>query len=501
MVDFSKDRLLLHLERNLLQRCGVAPQSRLLLAVSGGGDSAALLELVSALAPRLDLHVEVAHFDHALRPESATDARFVVAESATRGFRCHVGRWDKPRPGEAAARAARYSFLVSTAKERSCDAVVLAHHLDDRTETLLLQLSRGTGLRGLGGMGWRRRVGGVALVRPLLDVPRGVLREFLASCMVTWREDSTNNDPAWARNRLRHGAIPALEATLRPGWRQRWGEALEDLRQAAALVDELAARVITAARMETGTALDLDVLRSAPRLVQATALQRWLLRNGVASPERQITRRHLRQIHRIVQDARTGRSVSLPGGWILHLDRGRLSLVNAVSEESADAQDACLGGLDLEASDVPREAALAALSTREERSDLSRRWLAPPQNGTTLLSGDGIIGPLDLRTALPGDRVRLLGAPGTRRLCRILRDRWVPRRFRAFWPVVSDPLGIVWVPGIGIAERGRIGSETRRVLELRLYPKKERPGAGLAHVSPTLHAVKTERLAQASPPL
>src|SRR5262245_29505547 len=112
--------------RNLLRRCAVKPGDRLLIAVSGGADSTALLHLLLDIAPELDLELEVAHFDHALRASSEDDARLVRELAAKHALPFHDTRWEAPRPGEAGARAARYEFLTAKARERQATAVVLA---------------------------------------------------------------------------------------------------------------------------------------------------------------------------------------------------------------------------------------------------------------------------------------------------------------------------------------------------------------------------------------
>ena len=183
-------------------RCGVAHDTRVLVGVSGGRDSVALLRALVELAPRNLWRLRVAHFDHRLRPDSAKDAEFVAELAAELGLRVTTGTWDEPQPGEDAARRARHAFLIECAREHDCEVVALAHQLEDQIETVLMRIGRGTGPRGLAGIPWRRP-GVVDYVRPLLDCRRADLTAYLQSLEQPWREDPSNADDTRTRNRVR----------------------------------------------------------------------------------------------------------------------------------------------------------------------------------------------------------------------------------------------------------------------------------------------------------
>ena len=189
-----------------------------LLAVSGGADSVAMMHLWTGCAERLGHGLSVAHYDHATRPSGAADAAFVVAAAAELGLPCHVRRREGARDrSEVALRDARYGFLRATAKAVGAEQVAVAHHADDQAETVLLAVVRGAGLRGVAGMRPRRPLGaGIDLVRPLLEVRRDDLRRFLAASGLPFRDDPTNAATAAARNRVRLEHLPALRQSLNP---------------------------------------------------------------------------------------------------------------------------------------------------------------------------------------------------------------------------------------------------------------------------------------------
>ncbi len=210
-----------HLERNLRDPCGVPPDARLLVAVSGGADSTALLHALAGVASRGRWELHVAHFNHGLRGlESDADADFVAASASGLGLPLHTARASGRRltsPGresvEMTARRLRHAFLARTAREIRADAVVLGHHADDQVELLLMRLLRGSGGSGLGGMRWSSASPAdpeVRLCRPLLDVHRHDLRGWLATHGLTFREDASNSDPGIPRNAVRHQLLPFL---------------------------------------------------------------------------------------------------------------------------------------------------------------------------------------------------------------------------------------------------------------------------------------------------
>ena len=196
-----------------------------LLAVSGGADSMALLRAMRALkSPGFDRLV-VAHFNHHYRgPEADADEQFVVHQCQSLGLGCEIGHGsaapsDRCGDGlEAAARAARYKFLQRTAEQRGARYVVTAHTADDQVETILHHVLRGTGLAGLAGMARTRMLGpAVTLIRPMLDISRDEVLAYLALLAQPFRVDATNAELQFTRNRIRHELLPLVKRDYSPG--------------------------------------------------------------------------------------------------------------------------------------------------------------------------------------------------------------------------------------------------------------------------------------------
>ena len=185
-----------------------APGERVVVAVSGGPDSLALLSILRQVLPAIPLHLTVAHFDHGWRPESHEDRDFVASMAAMWGYDFHTARAPNQIPHtESAARAVRYAFLRQIAADTSSTAIALGHTQDDQIETLLLHLLRGSGSRGLAAM--RRR--DAELARPLLDISRREIEAYLERLHLIPRRDPSNDDPRFTRNRLRQQVLPAID--------------------------------------------------------------------------------------------------------------------------------------------------------------------------------------------------------------------------------------------------------------------------------------------------
>lgn len=195
-----------------------------LVAVSGGCDSVALLRALTAIRSNGVGRICVAHLNHQLRPDADDDEHFVVELCRNLGVVCEVGRVAVDRLAaesgdgiEAAARMARYHFFEETAGRLGARFVATAHTADDQAETILHRIIRGTGVRGLSGMGRVRPLGHATLIRPLLEVRRAELEAYLAALHQPYRHDSSNADLRFTRNRIRHETMPQLREQFNSG--------------------------------------------------------------------------------------------------------------------------------------------------------------------------------------------------------------------------------------------------------------------------------------------
>lgn len=191
-----------------------------LLAVSGGADSIALLRAAAEVSKVESIRVEVGYFQHHLRgAASLADEQFVVDLCRQFELPCHLGQanWSQTLPSEQTARDQRYAFLKQTCQQRGLTTLLTGHHADDQVETVLYHLLRGTGLAGLGGMSAQRLLGsGITLLRPFLEVAQGVLLAYLEQLEQPFRVDESNLSSEFTRNRVRNELLPLLKTSFNP---------------------------------------------------------------------------------------------------------------------------------------------------------------------------------------------------------------------------------------------------------------------------------------------
>jgi tRNA(Ile)-lysidine synthase len=303
--------------------------STLVVGLSGGADSVALTDALAALRRRRGFRLVAAHLDHGLRPGSADDAESCAELCRRLDVPFRRGEADvraraaRERGGlEQAARRERYAFLRDVREREQAAAIAVAHTRDDQAETLLLRLTRGTGLRGLAGMRPRRG----PWIRPLLGVTRAQVAEFLRDRRLRARRDPTNDDLRWSRNLVRHRVLPAL-ARLNP----RAGEALAGaaarLGAVAALLERQAPRAL--ARASAGAApggirlVRATLLRYHPAIRELVIKQAW---ESVAPRTRGLTRKHLQAVEKLLHQGVGGAAVHLPSERRARLERGLLFL-------------------------------------------------------------------------------------------------------------------------------------------------------------------------------
>lgn len=308
--------------RRLIELC---PQGLLVAAVSGGGDSVALLHLLARSGRR----VVVAHLDHGLRPESAADARFVCGLAERLGYACELRRIEvaavaaKKRANiEAVARELRYAFLAEVARKNEAECILTAHTLEDNAETVMLQIFRGAARA----LGIRIRQGRV--VRPLLEATRSELRDYLRGLGEEWLEDPSNELICYDRNYLRHEVWPRVTARFR-----RAGEAL--LRYAESQQDDDAA-LETLARsrlIPDRRFLPLYGFRSLPLLKAPRAIRRRALRSMIEERGLRPERRYIE----LVEEALAGKSLSV-GHFVLRSSSGGVVWIPRQPELMLSAQ-------------------------------------------------------------------------------------------------------------------------------------------------------------------
>jgi len=441
----------------------VRPSDRLLTGLSGGVDSVVLLDILRRVARRVRFRLSALHVNHQLSPHAGRWEAFCRSLCRAHGIpfrrvRVRVGRGDSL---EAAARAARYAVFA----RQDCDYVVLAHHRDDQVETLLLQLLRGAGVKGLAAMPLLRDEGGgrraegkggksgkpdsssliphpsslrghpssliphpssLRILRPLLDVTRDEILEYAKQRKLTWIEDESNQDIYFQRNFIRHEVLPVIARRF-PAYRATLARAAGHLAEAAKVLDELAASDATG-QLAGGT-LSIAALRRLPPARRRNLLRYFLACRGVTLPNTERLEEALRQALTAKQDARV--RIEL-GGFELRRFENRLHVIVGLEEPAAGYARRWRGEKEIALPD------LGGVLTLERA-----RWA-----GASLARLRGR--PVTIRLRRGGERLQ----PDCRRPRRSLKNLLQEARFppweRERLPLIFCGEQLVWAPGIGV---------------------------------------------------
>ncbi|MBL7076592.1 MAG: tRNA lysidine(34) synthetase TilS [Kiritimatiellae bacterium] len=466
------------LAATLKQNGLLSEHKHLLLAVSGGADSVALLLAMHALKRSFGFRITVAHLDHQLRgSEGRADAAFVASLAKRLRVACVTGRSDvrgvarrKHISLEMAAREVRYRFLARTARAKGTTAIVTAHTADDQAETVLLRLARGSGATGLGGIRPEGRVSelglgippsDIVLLRPLLDVSRADIEAFLNRADQPWREDVSNASTAFLRNRVRHELLPLLEARLNPSVRQTLCRTAEILAEEEEWLNDMAARALDDC-LDDGDRLERKALGLLPPALARRVVRRWLMTAGV--PPDAVDFGAVERVRALAAQDAGSREVALQGPQCVVRRYGQLSV-----ETAAPMHAPFRVGLTVPGETLLPEQGLRVVVCREpgvvrEAGDEPGRLPASASLSCRAVGRRRLY----LRSAQPGDRLQPYGMKGSRKLQDIFVDAKVPADQRGSIPILECGGAIAWIPGYRIAHPFRVTDEKAPNLKVRI---------------------------------
>jgi len=450
------------------------PGDRVGVAVSGGADSVALLRLLLDLRSELGIVLSVAHFNHRLRgAESEQDEQFVAElakqhklefHHATGDVRDHAAR--KKAGIEAAARNLRYGWFRELLLQARLTRIATAHTLDDQAETVLLRISRGAGTRGLAGIYPRLSIARqespaatADIIRPLLETRRKELEAYLSSLGQNWREDSSNRDLQFARNRIRHAILPRLERDLNPSVREALAESAEIARAEEAFwisqIARLTPQVWHADSAVRAGGADIAALLDLP-----LALRRRVIRAICESLDLRPEFRHVEEVLDLVSSA--CEKAVLPHGWIVSRVRNELRFERALAGGSKELDyEYCLP--------VPGVVEVRETGSRFE-TVLIPGAQAGQYNREDLVARSSLEGCLRVRNWRAGDRFWPAHTKAPKKIKELLQERRVRGPQRKLWPVVVSGTGetVVWLRGFSAWERQPECSEQVLIREVPL---------------------------------
>ena len=455
-------------ERAIERDALLPPGVRVLVACSGGADSVALSDLLCALAPRCPWSVAgLVHVNHRLRGAAADeDEEFcrelagalevpIIVERVDVAARARADRISV----EAAGHRIRYEVFQGAVEAGVADRIATAHTRDDQAETVLLRLLRGAGPAGLAGI--RPRAG--AVVRPLLDVRRSELRDYLRARSLSHREDPSNRDPRMTRNRIRHTLLPLLAAEFSPAiagvLARDAAIARADADWIEGVVNEAAARIV---RYEEER-VDVDAARLA---AEPPALARRVARRALErAGSRRVGFDHVERFLRLAGgDGEAARRGDFPGSRVERIGAALVLTPARGRAARADRADGFEYALT-----VPGDVAVTEVGVRVSATLGERPAVLAARGDTVAVRAASVTPPLTVRSWRPGDRFRPLGLSGRKKLQDFFVDRKIARERRAAIPVVADATReIVWVAGHAVAEGVRLTDAGQDVIILRV---------------------------------
>lgn len=413
------------------------PGQTILCAVSGGADSMCLLYW---LAGQTGIRLQAAHFDHQLRgTESAEDAAFVQTQCEQLGIPLTVGAADVAAAAaeagqgiEETARRLRYAFLRETAERVGAEVIATAHNADDNSETLLLHLARGTGLQGLAGIPPRRD----RLIRPLLTTPRSEIMAWLEENHIPHREDSSNKDERYARNKVRARVMPVLRE-LNPRFIEGVTAAIHSLRSDNDYLNAQAAQVCQQARWaEDDLVIEARLLAQLPPALAPRAARRLIEMMGDGSTD--CTAAHLKGIVELCQGEDPSALLFLPKGLLAQRVYSDLLLTTQVQPlPPLEETPLCFDGITEPVNCLWR--------------CICRPCVCPEKGeaGVWYLRREALAPDAVLRARQVGDELSVAGRSGTKTVKKWFIDARLPRREREQTPLLWDRDGVAALAGFG----------------------------------------------------
>ena len=417
---------------------------RYLIGLSGGADSVALLMTLLPDIRDGRIAAEAVHVNHGLRgTESDDDEKFCRELCEREGVPLTVYRADlQGKTDEDSARKARYGFFREKYKAFKADGLILAHHADDQAETFLMRLTRGAGPEGLECMREDETVEDIRILRPMLRIRREEIRAALTEDGTGWREDSTNTDTAYLRNRVRQELIPALEAISE--------SAVDKICRTAGMIaadnDVLDAAADQLLRENAkGSILNAAAITAEPEAVRRRVLRKWWNAEGPVLEEHALSAAQTEALTALL-DVPKGKT-NLPGG-VYAVRTGKHLILRRSEKEEA-----------------PEPAAFSGKETvfGDYRITVGPSEGNPGDGKRTQEVPDGFFEGCEIRTRRPGDRIRPFGSNGSRKLQDYLTDRRIGEPFRDQIPLICRGNEVLLVCGVGAGNIPRWNGEDHPV--------------------------------------
>ena len=461
-----------HTHRFITQHQMIQPKETVLVGVSGGVDSLALLYALHALLHQLDCQLHVAHLDHGFREDSTADAAYVTKHANRLGIPISNTRINVPQlmqekklSAEVAARRARYRFYGCVSERIGATKVALGHHRDDQAETVLMNLLRGAGASGLKGI---LPVREGKFIRPLLAFSRKEIEDFVAQLGLQPRRDPTNYQTNYLRNRIRLELIPVLEQTYNSNLQNTLNQTAELLRAESDYLEACAYDAFQACRVASCTP-DTVVLDRCLFREHHLALRRRILRLAVSEilgDVRDLYFNHFESMLNLIDGKAPNSILHLPNGGEFRRAYNRILIQKLTDSHAPFEYEVAVPG----DTPLPLLDAEMIATVVEQPMNCTVADKFPDGKFQAAFDLDRLQLPLKLRQRRDGDRFHPFGMQGTKKLKDLLIDAKIPRQERGRVPVLVSGEEVIWVVGYRTSEPFKIRAETRHQLYLNYSP-------------------------------
>jgi tRNA(Ile)-lysidine synthase len=461
-------------KKNGLFRAG----GKILLAVSGGADSIALLYTMQALKTErlFDVDFVCAHINHQLRgAEANADEEFVIEETGhlkvpieTRRIETSGFARENKLSIETAARQLRLKNLLDIAKANNCNCIATGHQKNDNAETILQRLSRGTGFRGLGGI-WPKRVlaEDIRLIRPLLGVSRDEILQYLNKRNLNWRVDHTNYQCTYRRNFIRHRLMPVLQQECKDNIIEQLFRLSQSARRFYDLVCERAEKIWPKLADCCGKKVEfnLEIFLSQPEPVKIELVRKGLTLLG--SRERNLSRQHYEKILRSAKQNIGNKKLELPCGFTARHEYKTLIFEHPKKKTATATHISEAVSLKVPGKTRFGSCVIDATVFEAEGSDIEK-FRAEKTKFIERFDFDKLKLPLAIRSRKVGDRFWPLGLAGEKKLGKFVTAAKIPQHLRRKMLVIADSEKIIWLWPVRISEKTKITRETHKILQLQI---------------------------------
>lgn len=448
-------------KENIISNLLIEPGDTVLAAVSGGPDSMAMLYCLFKLTGQMDFRLAVAHVNHGVRgKEAERDQHFVEAEAGRLGIPYHTTNVDMVGYGrelgissEEAGRILRYGFFRDVLKGYGKGKIAVAHNMNDQAETILYRIMRGTGISGIKGMSIIKD----GVIRPLLNIPRGEIEEYISINNIDIVQDHTNLETVYTRNRIRLELLPYIIENFNPniieGLFRLSMTAAADMEIIEAAVEKKYKMVVKKQEDNSiifkGRCFNDEPIGMRSRLIRKAI-------HSVKGDLNGIEEKHINSVLNLFEKAQTGSSLNLPA------EVAAMVIYEDLIIAHGGKVPVCLPTVELKLGknwipDWGLEIELEVIDPTTGRY---------PKGNTVVLDADMLKGPLLLRQRMEGDRFSPIGLNGSKKLKDYFIDKKIPRHDRDIVPILIDSEGIIWVAGHSIDQRCRLGKDTKKALKI-----------------------------------